>query len=123
MKAVAKGRPRATRSGHFYTPQKTRDAEKELRYFIAAAEPPLFQGAIGINIVFTIQRPKSAKGRAYPTVKPDLDNTAKLIYDCGNGLLYADDKQICQLSAMKRYGEKDFITICVFELDQPAINM
>lgn len=37
--------------------------------------------------------------------KPDCDNLCKYILDCLNGLLYADDCQIVQLCAMKRFGK------------------
>jgi Holliday junction resolvase RusA-like endonuclease len=38
-------------------------------------------------------------------VRPDIDNYAKAILDALNGVMWADDGQIVQLTASKSYGE------------------
>lgn len=37
--------------------------------------------------------------------KPDIDNLAKFVLDCANGVLYFDDSQIIELSARKYYSD------------------
>ncbi len=39
-------------------------------------------------------------------VKPDLDNLIKFVLDCGNGLLWTDDKKVNYISAEKKYSEE-----------------
>ena len=43
-------------------------------------------------------------GELKPTVKPDLDNIAKIVADALNGLAYRDDSCIVDLVVRKRYG-------------------
>jgi len=114
-KPVAKGRPRMTRNGIAYTPEKTRQAEES---FLAQALPhrpsePL-EGPLEVELYFCFPVPKSwsKKKRAAalreevcPTGKPDLDNLVKII-DCLNGVFWRDDAQIINLSAGKFYGEQ-----------------
>lgn len=116
IKPVPKARARAGRNGSFYTPDKTKRYETELRSIFAANNPPMFKGAVGVNLVFNLIKPVSAKFRPHPAVKSDLDNLIKAVSDAGNGVLYADDAQICQLVAMKRYADKCSVAITVFEL-------
>jgi Holliday junction resolvase RusA-like endonuclease len=37
----------------------------------------------------------------------DVDNKFKAITDALNGIAYIDDKQICEMRVMRRYGETD----------------
>lgn len=118
-KAVPKGRPRMGRYGA-YTPQKTRDFENLVsvtasQYAQNATEMPL---AIEITFVmcpaasWSKSRFREAlNGQIFP--RPDIDNLAKAILDGLNGVIYADDSQIYKLTAMKKYGEKDEIHVCV----------
>lgn len=46
-------------------------------------------------------------------VKPDLSNIVKHIEDVMQGLFYADDKQICSLSASKHYSESPCVKIAL----------
>jgi Holliday junction resolvase RusA-like endonuclease len=52
----------------------------------------------------------------HPTVKPDIDNIAKAIADGGNGVVWADDKQIVRLTTLKRYGETPCVRVRVSAL-------
>ena len=78
-----------------------------------------FAGDVYIKLIFYMPRPKSfyrsgkyshllkesCKDMIYHSVKPDLDNLAKLILDCiGNNRMIHDDSQVCVLQAEKRYG-------------------
>ena len=50
-------------------------------------------------------------GEIRPLKRPDIDNCAKNILDALNGILYADDKQIVELTIRKHYAESDYVKI------------
>src|SRR6266496_2795572 len=88
-----KGKDRARfvrATGHIYTPAATRNYEALLRHeaSLAMAGAPPIQRPVRVNIVayFGIPRSWSQKKRSaaqlgiiMPTVKPDIDNIAKLL--------------------------------------------
>ena len=117
MRAVAKGRPRTDRRGWVYTPANTRKAESELRRRLKECMHgrQLFEGPLAVTIALVFKRPKTSK-RKYPSVRPDLDNLAKLTTDSANGIVYRDDAQICQLYLQKSYGQEDKIVFHVLEI-------
>ncbi|SFR75908.1 crossover junction endodeoxyribonuclease RusA [Agromyces sp. CF514] len=84
-----KGRPRFTRTGHAYTPQSTRDAEKNVIDLFELAcplwEPTLEDVRLTLDVCFQ-------HGRV-----ADLDNITKLIADALNGYAWVDDRQIRKL--------------------------
>ena len=103
MVPVAKGRPRMARSGAVYTPQATRRAEATVSALVRRAytgKP--YDGPLSVSLTFWMPRPKRCP-RTLPTVKPDLDNLAKLILDACNGLVWIDDSQIVHLVLDKNY--------------------
>lgn len=51
-----------------------------------------------------------------PIVKPDCDNISKNICDSLNGIVYPDDKQICELLVRKKYAEREFVIIGIEEM-------
>ena len=115
----AKGRPRFTRSGIAFTPKTTRDAEKIVRFEMGDAfEEEPFDSPIKVIMRFGMTRPKTVKKskRPLPSVKPDLDNIAKLYCDSGNGILWSDDALICSLHLEKKYCEEGFIEIIIEEI-------
>ena len=87
------------------TDKETRAAEQELRLLMRSKwrGKPL-DNALRVELVFFIAKPKSVN-RPYPSVRPDADNFAKLVMDCGNGILWMDDSQIVDLRVRKEYGE------------------
>lgn len=129
---VAKGRPRMARSGHVYTPQKTRDYEDQIRlaaavrligkkpterpvivHFAAFFEPPKSYSRTRRTQLFT--------SGGHHAIKPDLDNLLKAATDaiCGENGAIADDKQIIEISCFKTYTEQNAgISIDVFEVSQ-----
>lgn len=118
---TAKGRPRLAR-GRVFTPAKTRHAEaalvRELKKQGAVCFPA---GApIRLEVVFYVRRPaKMPKGRIEPTARPDLDNFLKLVCDSGNGVLWADDGQVVEIYAAKRYAKAAaHIALRVSDLDE-----
>lgn len=113
---VPKGRPRFTRWGKPYTPEKTRTAEQAF-YWAAYPYKPAqpWEGAVAIEIHFYRSIPRGTskanfeaaeKGHIRPTTKPDVDNCVKLVMDTLNKLFYKDDNQVISLNASKYYGLK-----------------
>ncbi len=123
---VGKGRPRFSRkSGHAYTPEKTRTYEDNLAYVAQAAMhgKPLFDGAVWVDVIaiFPVPASWSAKKRSHavsgalaPTCKPDADNLLKVL-DALNEIVWHDDKQITWAQITKKYGEKASYQVIVRE--------
>jgi Holliday junction resolvase RusA-like endonuclease len=117
---VAKARPRMTRRGHVYTPAATRAYENMVRQLAALemrGKAPL-QGAVRIELLIELGVPTSwserkraaaISGDIWPAGKPDLDNLAKAGLDACSGILIADDAQIVELRAVKKYGEPKLV--------------
>lgn len=57
------------------------------------------------------KRAAALAGKVLPTVKPDLSNWRKLIEDALNGVVFIDDKDICDASETKVYGEHAQTTV------------
>jgi Holliday junction resolvase RusA-like endonuclease len=55
-------------------------------------------------------------GEIYPQVKPDLDNVMKAVLDALNGVVYADDSQVINLVATKRYSTDPRVEVYVHEV-------
>lgn len=105
MDPVPKGRPRITRSGHAYTPEKTREAERIVKGIAARSLRGLkpYDEPLSVELRFVMPKPKKPKFHV-PASKPDLDNLVKLILDALNGIAWTDDARIVQLSSLKMYG-------------------
>jgi Holliday junction resolvase RusA-like endonuclease len=71
----------------------------------------LIEGSIRVDLVFTLERPKSvSRGvRERPTVKPDLDKLVRATLDAISLPRYVqlikDDSQVTDLHAAKRYAD------------------
>lgn len=52
-----------------------------------------------------LKRVQAMSGELRPTKKPDLDNVAKHLLDCFNGIFWVDDKNIVGLMVRKFYSE------------------
>jgi crossover junction endodeoxyribonuclease RusA len=74
------------------------------------------EGPIGITLDFYFLKPKSAKKRKFPTVPPDLDKLQRATFDSMTGVVYGDDKQICEVNARKHYSETERVEISCFTL-------
>lgn len=96
---IGKARPRFTRSGHAYSPQKNKEYEKAIKQ---AYNGNKFDGAVYLRITAYCQKPKRCK-ILFPTKKPDIDNIAKIIMDGLNGSAWDDDKQVIWLTACKKW--------------------
>ena len=117
LEPVAKGRPRMTRKGHVYTPEKTRTFEKNAKLLAKKQfwQQPL-QGPIAVDLLFYFKAPKKPKHATYVVTRPDLDNLSKSICDAMNGLCWVDDSQIVDLRVRKLYGEFPKVHLVFCEL-------
>ena len=117
--AVAKGRPRSTKRGITYTPEKTRAYEDYVRSVASQYAPKeLLKGALEMELHFFFQRPKSLPTKVVHHIKkPDCDNLCKGILDSLEprkrskksqnpleGAIYENDAQIVSLWVTKQYG-------------------
>lgn len=127
-KPTGKGRARATRSGHHYTPEKTRNAEAFVKLLACQAMEGSvladYPVSLGIDIAITPpqsmprrQRDEALCGRLRPAKKPDCDNIVKLISDALNGIVWVDDSQVVDLVVKKRYALADITTVIVSRAD------
>ena len=121
---VAQHRPRITTVGKFprtfpvkadvHYREKLYWEAKKLNIRAIARTVPL-----KVIIRVYILRPKSisATKRYYPTVKPDIDNYQKMIFDGLNGLIWEDDAQIVSVDAEKYYSDAaSWLTVDVVEI-------
>jgi len=107
-------------TGTAYTPKETVDYERLVGDEFVKQLPvgytglPLFteDEPVTIHIVIGIPIPKSytkklrqqiEEGKFFPTKKPDIDNCIKSILDGLNGYAFADDKQVCSITATKTF--------------------
>ena len=117
-----KARPRMSRFGHAYTPQKTRDYENIIKTACIAEmhrhslEPT--NAPVKVSIVAFMDIPKSWSKKKteqaeyaliYPTAKPDIDNIVKAALDGVSGPqgVRLDDKQVVSLKAVKTFCHLD----------------
>jgi len=124
-----KGRPRFTRNGHTYTPEKTREYEKRIH---AAAWQKMHEMKLQpiekfchVELVAFMEIPKSWSkvkrleaeyGAILPTTKPDIDNIIKAALDGIEGVVYYCDKQVTSIDAKKVYCHPDrgpVLYVCV----------
>ena len=104
MVPVAKARPRVTKTGHSYTPTKTVQAEHRIQEQVGREWPnPPSEAALTAVIWVYLEKPKSAKGRVFPTTRPDWDNYGKLVTDALNAILWKDDSFIVTGVVHKRF--------------------
>lgn len=117
-----KGRPRfARKTGHAYTPAKTRSYEGALRLAaqdaMAGAIPLLGPVRVTVDAHFPVPQSWSAKKRAAallgatrPTTRPDWENIAKML-DAFNEVVWRDDAQVVEGRITKRYSDRPRLRI------------
>lgn len=121
-KPVGKGRPRFTRTGQTYTPEKTKEYERLIKTSYLESGGTLLDGYISISISAYYQIPKAfnrekkefaTRGIILPVVRPDLDNVVKAILDGLNGIAYHDDSQVIGITAVKCYSEEPRVEVSI----------
>ena len=123
---IAKGRPRMTRTGHTYTPQKTKAYEERVaetyKVFAKIARAPIVDKPCTLDIQARFPIPQSAKRKKIADLiadgdvygnKPDIDNCIKSILDGLNGVAFTDDKLVYAISSRKVYSDNPGITVTV----------
>lgn len=114
-KIKGKQRPRFnSRTGSAYTPKETISYENWVRSCYREQDGRHLTRSIRANITVYYKIPKSytkkriqaiREGLEYPEKKPDIDNIAKIILDSLNSIAFDDDKQVIELTVLKRYTE------------------
>lgn len=122
-----KGRPRfSRRTGHAYTPAKTRSYESMLQgaAIDAMKGRGMFEGALAVTVEAYFSVPpswsKSKRAAALlnltrPTKRPDADNIMKLL-DSFNAVVWRDDAQIVEGTAIKLYSDRPRMVVKVMEI-------
>lgn len=116
-----KGRPRFTKTGKAYTPEKTKEYESRIQAAAwkamqeAKLEPT--ERFVAVDIIAFMEIPKSwptvkrmeaEYGALQHTTKPDLDNIIKAAVDgISSGNIIMDDKQVTSIKAKKMYCHPD----------------
>lgn len=78
----------------------------ELALLVHKQDPLIGPLSLELNFVFT--RPKTVKRKGWKDTKPDLDNVVKACMDAlTTANIWEDDKQVCELTARKRWAEPD----------------
>lgn len=107
---VPQARPRLTKTGNAYTPEKSRRYKKYIRLLASAkmvGKTPL-EGPLCLSVRVYRSAPKSGgrkwhaeakTGLRRPVTKPDLDNYVKAVQDGLNGIVWHDDSQIVTYGA------------------------
>ena len=132
----AQQRHRHFRKGKFsgtYDPSK--DHKANLLTIVQAQAPPTpLTGSLSVELAFFFSRIKGHFGTGknagilkksapkWHIVRPDIDNCAKMIYDCLNHVFWHDDSQICCAKIWKRYSDRPRTEIRIWKLDNEANN-
>jgi Holliday junction resolvase RusA-like endonuclease len=123
---IPKGSPRTfvnpkTSRAVVYKAPKTRKWENFVRVLAQKYQSPagLFDCPLRLKVHFYLSRPKSKPKRClFPDVKPDLKNLVAATEDGLSGVIFTDDKLICDYDTRKRYGDPPRIEIGVYPLTE-----
>ena len=110
---IAKGRPRMTKTGHVYTPRKTREYENLIKRCFYEQHGEKLSGPIELKMWAYFRKPKT-KAVSDMLSRPDIDNIVKTI-DALNGVAFDDDKQIVKVTAEKLYSTEPRLEIELIE--------
>jgi len=128
-KAVSKERPRVGKSGHVYTPKRTRGFEKLVARSCLIQKPVTYPIKVFVSIMETPpktwpveKRQLALAGLIVPT-RGDLDNQLKAITDGLNGLAYVDDVQITAIEACRCYGINNRITVHIKQAGLSSVQI
>lgn len=124
-KPVGKGRPRFTRSGHVFTPERTRTYEQavawECRKAMKGKLPSVHPQRVSVEVMvkppksWSKAKTKNALGGLIAPGRPDIDNYLKAVLDGCNGVAFLDDSQVVAVYATKRYAETDGVRVIIEE--------
>ena len=123
---VGKERPKVGR-GRAYTPRKTKVFEQSVAWtakqaLLSAGISAPISEPVRVYLVVSFTPPaKVRKTQAeqlsklgyVPCRTPDCDNLAKSVLDAMNDVVYCDDRQVYELSVLKRYSDCEKIDVLV----------
>ena len=121
-----KGRPKFGK-GIVYTPIKTVSYESliKVQAFNAMKGKNIYHCAVKVAMMIYMPVPGSWSKKKQtlalehylvPTVKPDLDNVVKVVFDAINNIVWDDDKQVAMLNVSKYYDKSPQIQITIMEI-------
>lgn len=127
------GRPRFTKTGHTYDPERSRNYKQLVRFWVTQHLKKIddwkpFENALCVDLTFFVGIPSSwtkkkrigaSVGKIRPISKKlgDLDNMVKCVTDAISGLVYVDDSQIVNLGASKYYSDTPRCVLKVIEIE------
>jgi Holliday junction resolvase RusA-like endonuclease len=125
-KPMALARARVSRGRH-YLPDAHRAYRETIQWHARAAgcRTTLAPVAMTVEAVFPLPGSASKRkreemaGTPHALASGDLDNVVKAIGDALNGVAYADDAQVCELRARKRWcneGESPHVRVEIEEV-------
>ena len=100
------------KTGKAFTPNQTINYENWIKQCYIEQSNRLLNGPIRARIEIYYSVPKSYSKRKietikdgidYPMKKPDADKIAKIVLDSLNKIAYEDDKQVVELTVIKRW--------------------
>jgi Holliday junction resolvase RusA-like endonuclease len=106
---------------HNYTPKKhpvtqwksdVKTAAIKAWYERYPGDSVQWDGPVWMIVAFYLPRPQSLCRKKDPegdipcTSKPDIENLAKSLMDSLSGVIFCDDKQVCELRLVKNFHEK-----------------
>jgi Holliday junction resolvase RusA-like endonuclease len=128
---MGKGRPRVTTRGGkvatMYTPEKTVNYEGLVAHSakVAMAGMTLMEGPAVVHLEIVCPIPASwskrkqlqaQNGEIKPTIKPDIDNVEKAIFDGLNGVVWRDDVQVVEVIKRKCYGGIPGVSVTIIPI-------
>lgn len=111
---IGKARPRfgRSKSGNVvtFTPQKTRNYERDLRSLaqVAMMGKTVLEGPVKVTLTAYFSH-KTKTG--WHVSRPDLDNIIKAVLDALNGIVFDDDAAVCELVASKKYDNEERVEV------------
>ena len=122
---VGKERPRHTRNGHTYTPEKTKAYEEKIAWAWKQAHGEMIDGPVEMTITAyyriptratLVQKEQMRSGDILPEKRPDIDNVVKSAMDGLQGVAYKDDAKVVRISAAKLYSEDPGLRVDIKEI-------
>jgi len=116
-----------------YTPKKTAQYEEIIKWHAIKemGNRVPFDVAVIIVVIFNFSPPKSwsrkkkeevITNHSFHAVKPDVDNLLKAVKDALNGIVYEDDKLVCQAIVSKQYSQIPSVHILVEKAEEIDYN-
>lgn len=129
---IAKGRPRFSKYGQTYTPQRTAVYETLVRLeYERQCEGVFFEKGVPLRMIVHAycaipkattkkKRVEMLSGVLWPTKRPDCSNLVKTIEDGLNGVAYEDDSQIVSLVVVKHWADIPHAEVMIHEICQES---